>query len=293
MRPATIEVGEQLARDENHERRDTYRSAEEQQLVWLRAYGKNKRDVIATVGAYAAHPTTRGTNDGTATSDWVGPFEQRLEDRFGGIGLHFMTGLGNMSASGAANAPGEPGYLMGNHLADLVPDVGTGTTLTNTDLRIAQTTWQQPATNVPLTALGLPGFFDRRFLTTPSTITTGKTPDTAPCTSASAATVELAATAVRIGDLFALTTAPGEVFSNGTNSIKENSGARFTMPLAQANDALGYMPQSFEMSPIGQQGLGFVAGGVLIVNYEDSYSIDRCVGDMVLETDLDLLDSLR
>jgi hypothetical protein len=53
------------------------------------------------------------------------------------------------------------------------------------------------------------------------------------------------------------------------------------------------MPQGFEMSPIGQQGLGFVAGGVLIVNYEDSYSIDRCVGDMVLETTLDLLDSLN
>jgi hypothetical protein len=284
MRPATIEVGEQLARDENHERRATYRSAEEQQLVWLRAWGKNEKDVIATVGAYAAHPTTRGTNDGIATSDWVGPFEKRLEDRFGGIGLHFMTGLGNMSAQG--------GMDIGVTLADLVPAVGSGTVLADTDLRIEQTTWQQPATNVPLTALGLPGFFDRRFLTTPSTVTTGKAPDTAPCTSASAASVELAATAARIGSLFALTTAPGEVFSNGTNSIKENSGARFTMPLAQANDALGYMPQSFEISPVGQQGLGFVASGYLIVNYEDSYAIDRCVGDKVLETDLDLLDGL-
>ena len=52
------------------------------------------------------------------------------------------------------------------------------------------------------------------------------------------------------------------------------------MPLAQANDALGYMPQSFELNPVGQQGLGFVAGGYLIVNYEDSYAIDRCFGDM-------------
>jgi hypothetical protein len=53
------------------------------------------------------------------------------------------------------------------------------------------------------------------------------------------------------------------------------------------------MPQSFELSPVGQQGLGFVAGGVLIVNYEDSYSIDRCVGDKVLETSIELLNSLR
>ncbi len=34
-----------------------------------------------------------------------------------------------------------------------------------------------------------------------------------------------------------------------------------TMPIAQTNDALGYMPQSFEMNEVGQQGLGFVAGG--------------------------------
>ena len=61
------------------------------------------------------------------------------------------------------------------------------------------------------------------------------------------------------------------------------------MPLAQANDALGYIPQSFELNPVGQQGLGFVAGGYLIVNYEDSYAIDRCFGDMALETTLDLL----
>jgi hypothetical protein len=64
------------------------------------------------------------------------------------------------------------------------------------------------------------------------------------------------------------------------------------MPLAQMDDALGYMPQSIEMSPIGQQGLGFFFGGVLIVNYEDSYAIDRCLGDMVLETNIALLNSL-
>ena len=66
------------------------------------------------------------------------------------------------------------------------------------------------------------------------------------------------------------------------------------MPLAQANDALGYMPQSFELNPVGQQGLGFVAGACpVIVNYEDSYAIDRCVGDMVLETSIGLLDGHR
>ena len=59
-----------------------------------------------------------------------------------------------------------------------------------------------------------------------------------------------------------------------------------TLPLAQANDALGYVPQSFELNPVGQQGAGFALGGVAVVNYEDAYAIDRCFGDMVLETTL-------
>jgi hypothetical protein len=41
------------------------------------------------------------------------------------------------------------------------------------------------------------------------------------------------------------------------------------------------MPQSFEINPVGQQGLGFAAGGFLFVNYEDSYAIDRCTGDLL------------
>jgi hypothetical protein len=175
MQPARIDVGEVLARGQNSERRDTYRSAEEQQLTWLRATNRETDAVIATVGAYAAHPTTKGTNGGTASSDWVGVFEKTLENRFGGIGMHFMTGLGNMSTSG--------GTQMGATLAGLVPSKGT--VLTDTNVRIEREIWQQPATNVPLTLLGFPGFFDREFLTTPSSIQTGKSPDTAPCLSAS------------------------------------------------------------------------------------------------------------
>ena len=287
--PAVLEVGETLARAQNTERRDTYRCAEEQQLAWLRAYvpgGKRQpARTIATVGAYAAHPTTKGTNEGVAHADWPGVFESALEDRFGGVGMLFMTGLGNMSASG--------GTQMGAGLAALVPEVGGGTLLTDTDVRTSRRTWVQPATNVPLTSLGTAGFFDRQFDPQPSTIQTGEQPETAPCSSASASSVEVAAGAARIGDQLALTSAPGETFSNFSNTLKEKSGARVTLPLAQTNDALGYMPQYFEMSPVGQQGLGFFAGGYLIVNYEDSYAIDHCFGDAALEHSIDLLDELR
>jgi len=282
MEPAVIEVGEVEARELNRERRDTYRSAETQQAAWLRAYVPGIRKaparVIATVGAYAAHPVSKGTNDGVAHADWPGAFEHALEDRFGGVGLHFMTGLGNMSPAGDTG----PG------LAALVPAVGTGTPVARPDVTAVRATWRQPATNVPLSALGAAGFFDRQFDAVPAVVSVGKS-ENAPCSSASAVSLEVAAGVLRIGDELAITTGPGELFSNLTNTIIEKSPARVTMPLAQANDALGYMPQSFELNPVGQQGLGFVAGGYLIVNYEDSYAIDRCFGDMALETTLDLL----
>ena len=282
MEPAVVEFGEEQARPFNRERRGTYRSAEEQQAGWIRAYVPGTRKepsrVIATLGAYAAHPVTKGTNDGVAHPDWPGAFEKQLEDRFGGVGLHFMTGLGNMSPAGET-ATG---------VAALIPPVGAGTPVTNADVSAKRAIWRQPATNVPLNALAVPGFFDRQFDKEPATVSVGKS-ETAPCTSTSAVSVEVAASAIRIGDQLAITTGPGELFSNLTNTIKEKSPARVTLPLSQANDALGYIPQSFEMSPVGQQGAGFVAGGFLIVNYEDSYAIDRCFGDMVLETTLALL----
>lgn len=288
-RPAILETGEQIARGYNHERRDTYRSAEEQQLTWMRAVAPTRKsgrpETVFTLGAFAAHPVTRDESTGVAHADWPATFEKALEDRFGGVGLHMMTGLGNISPDG--------GTMMGEALAQLVPEVGAGVRVTDTNIRVVQKTWAQPATNVPLTALGVGGFFDRKFLDSPAEVRTGKSPDTAPCESASPVSVEVAATAAFVGDQLAITAGPGELFSNLSNTIKEKSGALVTMPLAQANDALGYLPQSFELNPVGQQGLGFVAGGVVVVNYEDSYSIDRCFGDKVLEETIGLLNQIR
>jgi hypothetical protein len=306
MRPAVLEHGEQTARPFNRERRDTYRSAEEQQLAWLRAYapgqtggGGGKKpppaagETIATLGAYAAHPTTFGTNDGEAHPDWPGLFEKSLEERFGGVGLHFMTGLGNMSAAGLEHS-NDPAHQTGaDDLAGLISATGAGNPIEQPDIRTTRTTWLQPTTNLPLTALGGAGFFDRKF-SGPANVQTGKNPEKFQCTSSAPVSAEVAASAARIGPELALTAAPGEIFSNFSNTLKEQSNAPVTLPLGQANDALGYMPQSFEMSPIGQQGLGFVGElqGFLFVNYEDAYSIDRCFGDMALETSIDLLNAL-
>ncbi|MDX1621633.1 MAG: hypothetical protein R3320_11625 [Nitriliruptorales bacterium] len=315
MRVARIEIGEVEARQFNHERRDTYRAAEEQQLTWLRAYAPGRQEVIATIGTYAAHPTTLDVGPGVAHGDWPVVFESRLEERFGGIGFHFMTGLGNMSVGFPAHErhEGEEGVDMGRALADLVPPVGEGRQIGLTDIETAQETWNQPVTNVPLTALGMPGFFDRQFNHTPAAITIG--PRVAPevpdedggaisdpvneatgqvgnCTSASPVSVEVVANAARIGEDLFITSGPGELFSNLTNVIKEKAkedhrGA-LAMPLAQANDALGYILQSFEAAanPASGQGAGFADSGPAYIEYEDAYSIDRCFGDMVLETTL-------
>jgi hypothetical protein len=281
LQPARIEVGEVEARAFNNERRDTYRAAEEQQLSWLRAESARTGKTIATLGAYAAHPTTNGTNNGVGSSDWVGHFEKRMEQRFGGIALHMMTGLGNMSASG--------GVAIGEKLADLVPTRGRRV---EGALRVSRTTISNPITNVPLDLMGNAGLFDRAFSPIPGYVSVGET-DTAPCVSASPQSVELPVTVAKLGDDAVFTFSPGEVFSNWTNTIKEKSSGKVAFPIAQSNDALGYMPQSFEMNPVGQQGLGFFAGGYVFVNYEDSYSIDRCVGDNLLETTLSQLNALK
>jgi hypothetical protein len=296
MRPAVLEYGEHEARPFNSERRDTYRSAEEQQLAWLRAYEvrKKTRTTIATIGAYAAHPTTFGTNGGEAHPDWPGLFEASLEERFGGVGVHFMTGLGNMSASGLQHVDDPARSTGADDLAALVAGLGDGNLIEQPDIKTARTTWEQPVTNAPLTALGVPGFFDRQFSQAPSSVRTGEDPDKFQCVSASPVSAEVAVSAARIGDEFALTAAPGEIFSNLSNTLKEESGAAVTMPLGQANDALGYMPQSFELNQVGQQGVGFVGElqGYVFVNYEDAYAIDKCFGDMTLETSIGLLNGL-
>lgn len=287
---AVLEVGEEMARAMNSERRGTYRSAEEQQVAWFRAFAPGQTDkAIATVGAFAAHPVTKDEGGGVGHADWMATWAKRTEERFGGTGLMFNTGLGNITGANPNT---------GAQLADLLPAIGQGNLVTgDTSIQTAETIWNHPVTNAPLSALGLPGFFDRRFNPTPAQVSTGKNPATAPCASASAVSVEVVVRGIRIGKDLAITTGPGELFSNLTNTIKEK-GARdqrytVTMPLAQANDALGYLPQSFEMNPVGQQGAGFALGGVLVVNYEDAYSIDRCFGDKVLEESIAILGAIK
>ena len=282
MQPATLEAGEVLARQFNAERRDTYRSAESDTLSWFRA--RNARgDTIATVGAYAAHPVTADESKGIADSDYPGVFDKAVEDRFGGVGLYFMKGLGNLSPRGNK-------VEMGEGLAALIPDQGEP--VQGTDVSAARTMWDQPVTNPGLTALGVPGFFDRPFAQQPASVQTGKSPDRRPCVSASPVSVNTGITASRVGNLI-ITGAPGETFSNLANTIEERNPGGVTLPLAQINDGLGYLIQSFESYAEGRMGAGFVGGETPVaVEYEDAYAIDGCFGDMVLESTIKALGKL-
>jgi hypothetical protein len=307
MEPAVLEVGEVFARQFNSERRNVYRSAEEPGMSWLRALAVGgdadthpgdanrspnapPRDgdedteprVIATVGAYAAHPVTRSAGSGVAHGDWPAVFAKHLEDNGSGVGMALATGLGNVS-------PRNLGGHGGAALAADIPPPGSGTFEADPRVSVAAERWEHPVTNPGLTALGLPGFFDRPFEAGPATVDVG-THDAKPCTSTSAVAVETQVNAARIGDLL-ITGAPGETFSNLSNTIKSHNPTGVTMPLGMVNDGLGYIIQSFEADDVARLGPGFFATDAG-VEYEDAYAIDRCFGDMVLESTLGLLGQL-
>ena len=238
-------------------------------------------EVIATVGAFAAHPTTVSAGDGITHADWPGVFAAAVEERFGGVAMNVPTGLGDTSTRG--------GTQMGAALAELVPDVGAGIVVDDPTIRVAAERWEHPVTNTVLGALATPGFFDRPFNPTPAQVSVG-THDAARCTSASAISVTTQVSAARIGSLV-ITGAPGETFSNLSNTIKEANPNGVTLPLGMTNDGLGYLMQSFESDFAARQGLGFGAQDAGF-EYEEAYSIDECIGDAALETTLRLLDEL-
>ena len=284
MKPATLEAGEVLARQFNGERRDTYRSAESDTLGWFRAINTASGRTIATVGAYAAHPVTADEGGGVGNADFPAVFDQAVERRFGGVGLYFMKGLGNLSPRGDK-------FEMGEGLASLIPPVGGGTPVEGTDVRAARAMWDQPVTNPGLTALGTPGFFDRPFSQKPAAVRIGKSASR-PCVSTSPVSVNTGITAAKVGNL-TLAGAPGETFSNLSNTLEERNTSGVTLPLAQVNDGLGYIIQSFESYADGRAGAGFVGGELPVtVEYEDAYALDGCFGDMVLETTIATLGNL-
>lgn len=310
LEPAAIRVGETHLRSRNNERRDTYYSTTDTGATWLQAQRPADNSVIATWSTFAGHPTIVG--DPILHADWPGATARRLEARYGGVGLLFEGGLGNVSISGAGGATDEieaenTGIRVAN---DIIADVdrGTGQLASNTMTAATKVITHPAATNPALTTLAMAGLFDREFTPgTPGaglpgeyswskrgeTSTAGEENDPEAkgevlrsCVSAGP-TIITAAGAHRIGE-FAVAFGPGELFSNLTEVVKERADSNtVAMVLGQTNDALGYIIQDFEYDTAANAVTEY---GTQTHEYEEVFSIDRCFGDHVLET---ILESTR
>lgn len=308
LRVATIEVGSVDARSFNGERRGTYYSATDFGLVWLQAktVPTTKKGVptpIVTLANYGAHPTIAG-NTPVMHGDWPATASQAMGQALGGVGMVFEGGLGNLSSNRPRNAGGDltgDGRLdnldhviqKGRDFADfLARDIARGgAVMTDSTVKGVTTTISHPITNIAETGLAFSGLLDREF--TP--LTDGADPGGAyqggkhsirKCTSAGPVNVKTDISGFRVGNL-TVVTAPGELFSGMTETVKSRARtAAFdggqTMVFAQTQDSLGYIIQSYEVD---------AAGGVLtnvedIVEYEETFMLDRCFGDHVLDAQL-------
>lgn len=254
------------------------------------------RNAIATIGTYAAHPVNK--SNGVAYADLSGVFAKSAERRFGGTAIYFQTGFGNMTSHSSRRE-------LGMNLVDMLPGPGAGPQVTgNLDVRTVMRRFDQPVTNSALAGGGIGGIFDRPMEQRPSAVSISKNsllPGDAAmagkpqdehmpqkrCNSASPVTVNSQISVARIGPKeggLVITGGPGELFSNLTNTIKEENHAGITFPLSLVNDGLGYLMQSFETDHVARQAVGFVNGP--LSEYEDAYSIDACFGDHVLEQTL-------
>lgn len=297
LRKAKIVVGETPQRTFNNERRDTYYSTPDYQATWLQATDLVTKKAIATVANYAAHPTIVGGP--VLHADWPGAASRRFQHRGGGVGLLFEGGLGNMSIR---TRPGKDedaeaentGIAFGDAI---ITDIKQGgTTLTTNEVESIATQVSHPVTNPVLFAGGVLNLFSRDFLPTgpggdvPGAYHWSKAGMDDPafirgCDTAQALQLKTLVVGNRIGNALVLF-APGEIFSNIPLVAKsKTSNSVQTFVFGQMNDSLGYIIQSYEFDI---QGNVVTEYGTMTGEYEEVFAVDRCFGDHVLQTMLEI-----
>jgi hypothetical protein len=317
MQPAQLEIGDVNARAFSGQRRDTYYSANDYGAVWLQARrlggGPDAGKPIATLVNYAAHPTMLGDQP-MMHGDWPGTADKALGDTFGGVGLVFEGGLGNVSPSSPRGATSDytgdrkvDGYdnviQMGKDFAAFVAAsmAKGGHVLRDNRIGTATIPIEHPGTNAAEVGGAIGGLIDREF--TPHTdgasvpgVYVSRTPGAfvgQRCVTASAIQVKTDVSGYRIGDLIVLT-APGEIFGSIATVVKSQIRQRAddggqTMVFGQTQDSLGYIIQSYETDPAGGLSSNIdTEGNGKIGEYEEEFMLDKCFGDHVLETMLQL-----
>lgn len=321
LQGATLNYGNLQLRNRNSERRDTYLSNSDTEATWLQAKtlpdANGATSVIATLGNFAGHPTTVG--DPILHADWPGAASRRFEAKFGGVGLLFEGGLGNVSTSGAGSGTASQraeatGIAIGDDISSNIY-TQSKTVLSNAMKQATKNLSHPVLTNPGLTTLGTAGFFDREFVPgTPGADGPGVYHWSKPwsagsvdgqrgapykdtnndgrpdglngesvrsCDSAGPVSIKTVAGAHKIGELL-IAFAPGEIFSNISEVAKENSNrSGATLVFGQANDALGYIIQSFEYDYQGNVATEY---GTTTGEYEEVFAVDHCFGDHVLDT---------
>lgn len=318
MKPAAIQVGQVDAREFNSERRDLYYSTPDYGAVWLQAVSLPQDGAaaqpIATLVNFAAHATFLDDQP-VMHGDWPATAAKRLGDVFGGTGFIFQGGLGNVSERSPKRAETDltgDGVVDdydqviqgGNLFADFVAaDIRRGGTVLGANDIVAKTeTIEHPVTNWAEAALGVAGLLDREFLPGEAAgvagtwAATGK-PGGSParsCVAAAPNTIKTQVSGYRIGDL-TMITAPGEIFSNVSEVVKSYARRNAviggqTMVFGQTQDSVGYIIQSFEADPIG--GALTNAPGKN-AEYEETFMLDRCFGDNVIQAQLRVANLLK
>ncbi|MDQ4064560.1 MAG: hypothetical protein M3161_00760 [Actinomycetota bacterium] len=311
VQPASLSAGNFDARTFGSERRDFYYSNPDYWSHWLQAANPEGK-TIATLINHAAHPTITGSRNTLLHADWPGALNKELETRLGGVALTIEGGLGNMSATGGlAN--------MSTTFADvLTREMGrVSTPVTDNTIKAAERVIEHPVTNWGEFGIAAIGGFDREF-TPESEGATGPrpypdvreesgpvqdvagSPNEAPglvrsCVSAGPVGVKTPVTAYNVGGV-RFFTGPGELFSTLTEVVKaETRGSVETFVFGNANDALGYIIQSFEFDELTNVAThyGTDAAGSPTAEYEEVFALDRCFGDHVLDAMLDLRGKVR
>jgi hypothetical protein len=310
LRPAVVEIGSTDARAFSNERRGTYYSAADYGAVWLQARTMaDPPEVIATLVNFAAHPTMLGAQP-VMHGDWPATAAHALGARFGGVGLVFPGGLGNVSPrqplARGHDVTGDGAYDQYDRVVEMGEDLAAfvatgiaargGHRLASNEIRAENHTIEHPITNWGLQALGVVRLLDRE-LTPGDAAGAGGAyrwskrdgqGAVRSCATAAPLTVKADVTAHRVGEL-RMVTGPGEIFSTIANVVKSKTRADAltggqVMVFGQTQESLGYIVQSFEVDAAGG-----VTSGTGAAEYEETFMPDRCFGDHVLDTQLGLL----
>ncbi len=226
-------------------RRDGGPGGDEQYAAALRFQGKDG-EVLATLVAFAAHPTLLGADGRLLGPDFPGHLAARMEARSGGVALYVTGAAGDIVPHSPRGRGSEASLSYGESLADLV-EAALGVTRPDPGVPLLDFVRQEvavPVTNWPFTALSELGMAGGRI---------------------AGGLVATEVWAVRLGDAYLLTL-PGEPLAGIGRHLRQQLHPATIVVVGLANDLLGYLVPGDEWRPQGDEermALSPVAGDLL------------------------------